>query len=70
MIHNRLSELMGAKRIEISELAKLAKLDARTVRKIFYNENKYIDMVTLNKLCWALDCNTQDIFRYKPDDTL
>lgn len=68
MIHNRLSELMGAKRIKISELARLAKLDARTVRKIFYNENKYIEIETLDKLCWALDCNTQDIFRYYPND--
>lgn len=68
MIHNRLSTIMGAKRMSISEVAKLAKLNYKTVHKIYHNKNKNIDMVTLDKLCWALDCNTQDIFRYYPND--
>jgi len=65
MIKNRLSEIMGAKRMTMSELAKLSGLDPRTISKIYHATNKGIEIDTLNKLCWALDCNTQDLFRYE-----
>lgn len=64
MIKNRLSVLMGEKRLKNSELAKITGLDVRTIRKIYNDECKFIDLSTLNKLCWALECTPNDILRY------
>ena len=68
MIKNRLAELMGIKRLERADIARMTGLQSKTIKKIFNNETKGIDFDTLDKLCWALECNTQELFRYIPDD--
>jgi len=67
MIKNKLSELMGRKRIKMSEVAKIAGLSKVAVFKIYHDKNKVISLETINKLCWALECEIQDIFEYIPD---
>lgn len=59
---------MGIKRLERADIARMTGLQSKTIKKIFYNETKGIDFDTLDKLCWALECNTQELFRYIPDD--
>lgn len=67
MIKNKLSELMGKKRINMAELARMAKLSHVAIFKIYHNKNKSISLETINKLCWALECEIQDIFEYQQD---
>lgn len=67
MIKNMLSVVMGYRRIQVAELARIAKLKYDTVDRIYRNETKGIDFETLNKLCFALECTPNDIFKYVPD---
>ena len=58
---------MGYKRIKISELAKITGLRYNTVYNLYHDRTKGIDFETLNKLCFALECSPNDLFRYIPD---
>ena len=67
MIHNNLSTLMGAKRISIAEVSRIAGVRYETVHKLYHDKNKGIEFATLDKLCWALECTPNDILMYIPD---
>lgn len=60
--------LMGIKRMKISELSHLTGLNHNTISNIYYDRTKGIDYDTLNKICWALECNTQQLLEYIPDE--
>ncbi len=68
MIKNRFSILLGIKKMDRRDIVKLTGLDNHTVLKIYQNKTKGIDFATLDKLCFALDCTPNDLFRYIPDD--
>lgn len=67
MIRNNLSEIMGRKRINISELCRMSKLSYDTVYKLFHDKKKGIEFATLDKLCWALECTPNELFEYVED---
>ncbi len=63
MILNKLSEIMGRKRIKMSELARMTGLF-----EFYHDKNKVVKLDTLNKFCWALECRVEDILEYVPDE--
>ena len=67
MIKNKLSEMMGKKRMNMAEVARIANLSHITVFKIYHDKTKTIELETINKLCFALNCRIEDIFEYIPD---
>ena len=67
MIKNNLSKILGEKRIKMSELQKLTGLGKTTVIRLYHDRTTNIDFNTLNKLCEALDCTTQELLEYIPD---
>jgi len=67
MIKNRLSAILGEQRIKVSELSKLTGISQNALNKIYHDKTKGIDFETLNKLCNALQSNTQEIFEFIPD---
>lgn len=67
MIKNKLSEIMGRRRLNMAEVARLAGLTHVTVFRIYHDKTKTIELETLNKLCNALNCRIQDIFEHIPD---
>ena len=67
MIENRFAKLLGERKLDRRDIVKLTGLDNHIVLKIFKGNYTRIDFDTLNKLCTALECNTNDIFRYYPD---
>lgn len=68
MIKNRVSLMIGLKKMDRREVVKLTGIDRQTLRKIYKGETKSISFDTLDKLCFALDCTTNDLFKYIPDD--
>lgn len=64
MIKNKLSEIMGIRRMNMAEVARLAGLTHVTVFRIYHNKTKTIELETLDKLCTALNCRIQDIFEH------
>ncbi len=67
MIENKLAEIMAKKKIDSRDLVKMTGLDNHTVRKIYKGEISRIELNTLNKICYALECNVGDILNYKED---
>ena len=67
MIKNKLSEIMGRRRLNMAETARLAGLTHVTVFRIYHDRTKTIELETLDKLCKALNCRVQDIFEHIPD---
>lgn len=67
MIENRFAILLAEKRLDKTDIVKMTGLDNHTVNKIYKNQTSKITFNTLDKLCFALECNVNDIFRYIPD---
>ena len=67
MIKNRLSTIMGYKIIKPHEIVTLTGISRKTLYNIYNDKTKGIEFETLNKLCFALDCTPNDLFRYEPD---
>lgn len=70
MLKNNLSKLMGEKRMKLSELQKLTGLSINTIRRIYYDTTNTISYNTIEKLCEALECTTQDLLEYIPNRKL
>jgi len=51
----------------IAETAKLAGVSYNTIHKLYNDKTKGVDFSTLGKLCYALDCTPNDLFKYIPD---
>ena len=67
MITNNVSTIIGKRKTNISETAKIAKVDYNTVYNLYYDKTKGIEFETMNKLCFALECTPGDLFTYIPD---
>lgn len=68
MIVNKFSELLHTKKMDKRDVVKLTGLDSHTVLKLYRGITQGIDFKTLDKLCFALDCTPNDLFKYIPDD--
>ncbi|AIQ73901.1 helix-turn-helix transcriptional regulator [Paenibacillus sp. FSL R10-2791] len=58
MIENKLSEVMGRKRLKISEVIEKSGLARNTVAELYHGRAKRVDLETLDKLCKALECES------------
>ena len=67
MIKNRLSIILGEQRMRVSELSRLTGISQNALINIYHNRTKGIDFETLNKICNALQRNTQELFEFTPD---
>ena len=66
MIENRFAKLLGERKLDRRDIVKITGLDNHTVNKIYKGETTRIELSTLDKLCYALNCQTNDIFKYIP----
>lgn len=67
MIKNKLSEILGKKRIRMSELERMTGLSQTAIINLYYNKTKSVSFDTINKICNALECNTQELFEHIQD---
>ncbi|MGG4219594.1 helix-turn-helix transcriptional regulator [Paenibacillus jamilae] len=66
MIVNKLSEVMGRKRLKISDVVEMTGLARNTVSELYHDRAKRVDFETLNKICTALECvSLNDIIEYQ-----
>lgn len=64
MIINRLSEVMGRERLKISDVINRTGLARNTVADLYHGRTKRVDLDTLDKLCTALSCTTDELFQH------
>ncbi len=60
--YDRLWETMKKKNISTYYLREKSGIDSKTVRRLKANEN--IEIKTLDKLCYVLDCKLEDIAEF------
>ncbi len=68
MIDNRLSEIMGRQRINVSELARRAGLTRSTVAKLYHDEAQQVDLRVLDRVCAALGVDVGEILVRLPGE--
>jgi putative transcriptional regulator len=67
-IQNRISRLMGERRLKIADVARLSGLNYQTVFDLYHGRAQRIDLATLNKLCRAFNVQVGDLLEYVPDE--
>lgn len=68
MIKSRLSEILGRKRITMSELKKMTGLSRPAIENLYHDRTKSISYDVVNKICWALEIDMSELFEYTSDD--
>lgn len=49
------------------ELQKMTEFSQTAIINLYYNKTKSASFETINKICNALECNTQELFEFIPD---
>jgi len=62
----RLKEVMDERGISRNQLAKLIDARFEVVGKWYKGEVEKMDLDILARICYALDCTTEDLIRYIP----
>ncbi len=66
MIENRLSEILGRKRMNVSELARGAGISRSAAHKLYHDSGKSFDREVLAKVCGFLGVQVGDVLVYVP----
>lgn len=64
MVINHLSEIMGRKRLKISDVVSGTGLAINTVSGLYHDKVKRVDLETLDKLCDFLEVGIGDILEH------
>lgn len=67
MINNKLSEIVGRKRLKIKDIVDRTGLARNTVTELYYARAKMVTFETLDKLCNGLECRLDEILEHIPD---
>ena len=68
MIKNRLSRLLGERRMTQKKLAELTQLRTSTINAIFNERSTRIEYEVLDKICIALQCQPGDLLEFIAND--
>jgi putative transcriptional regulator len=69
VIVNRLSRLMGERRLSIQDVAEGTGLAYSGLHALYHDKAKRLDVETLNKLCNFFGVGPGEIFEWTPDET-
>ena len=61
-----LEELMKDRNISINKLSFRAEMQRTQLKKYCRNEVQRLDIAVLSRLCYALDCDLNDLLEYIP----
>lgn len=69
MIKCHLSRIMGERRIKIAELARATGLNRNTIRLLYYEKAKRVDLDAIEKICRYLGCEIGELFEIVNEDS-
>ena len=67
VIRNKVSEMVGRRRMTVADLAREAKISYDAAKKLYYGHTTRIDMRTLANICSVLECEVGDLFVFVPE---
>lgn len=65
MIVNRLSRIMGERRMSMQDLVRLSGVSYSTVFDLYHDRARRFDLTTLDRLCTALEVGVCDILEHR-----
>lgn len=65
MIENRLSRILGERRMSIAELERQTNVPYTSLFELYHGRAKRIDLKTLDRICKALGVTPGDILEYR-----
>ena len=65
MIENRLSRLLGERRLSIAELGRRTGIPYTSLHALYHGTATRVDLKTLDRLCRALGVGVGDILEYR-----
>ncbi len=68
MIDNRLSEVLGRRRMNVSELARGAGISRSAAHKLYHDRTESFDRDVLDRVCAFLGVSVGDLLVYVPAD--
>ena len=68
MIKIYLSNLMGAKKSTIQDIANATGLSRTTISNLYHEKISAISFETITNLCIYFDCKLSDLIEYIPDE--
>ncbi len=68
MIKIKLSDLLGKHKMTQKALADITHIRPATISKMYYEETKRVDILQLNNICSAFNCEISDLLEYIPDE--
>jgi putative transcriptional regulator len=68
LIKNRLSIILGEKRLKMADVVRGTNLAKATVHKIYHERVSKVDYHVLGRLCAYLECQPGDLLVYIPDE--
>lgn len=67
-IRNRISEIMGRKRMSITDLMRVTGISYGTAWALYHGTSKFISFDVIAKLCDGLGVDVGELFEYVPVD--
>jgi putative transcriptional regulator len=67
MIANRLSRILGEKRMNIRELERRTGVSYTSLHRLYHGTATRVDLVTLDRLCSVLGVGVGDILEFTPE---
>lgn len=67
MIVNRLSRLLGERRMSVAELQRQTGLSYVTLHSLYRDKSTRVDFETLDRICRVLGVQPGDILEYQPN---
>ena len=64
---NRLSRLMGERRLNIAEVARGSGVSYRALYDLYHDRTRRIDFETIDRLCAYFKVGTEQILEWQPD---
>ena len=68
MLINRLSRLVGERRVSVKEVAERAGLSYKVVLDLYHDRSTRLDVATLGKLCDYFQVSPGEIFEWRPPE--
>lgn len=67
MIRINLSTILGKKRITQADLSRKTGIRPATINEMYHEITERINLIYLDKICEALDCDISDLLEYVPN---
>ncbi len=68
MIKCKLSNILGERKLKVSDVARATGINRNTLYNMYKEETVRLEIDVLDKLCVFFNCNIQDLLEFHPNE--